>query len=211
MMSGDFINRESFSSFQQLWSLDKVKAMRLNEYTGIGGKKRNDFTYAIAYKKEFKNLVPIVGHNSSNFGIYRHSENNKKGDISCEYLDGYAWLKRYGQDKDKAFEKIKSSIIQIIEYSQTNQLHQIDKVDLGHAYKWKIAFHYQNADDMKIVCIFNDKCLQSIASGENLGQNLTTSQIYQKLLGNETYSLEKMIKEKARPLWSRYRPIKENK
>ena len=121
-------------------------------------------------------------------------------------------MKRYGQDKDKAFEKIKSSIIQIIEYSQTNQLHQIDKVDLGHAYKWKIAFHYQNADDMKIVCIFNDKCLQSIASGENLGQNLTTSQIYQKLLGNETYSLEKMIKEKARPLWNLYRyAIKENK
>ena len=57
---------------------------------------------------------------------------------------------------------------------------------------------------MKIVCIFSNNVLQKIAKGENLGDNLSTAQIYEKLLGDKTYTLETMIREKSKLLWQQY-------
>lgn len=39
-----------FKEFQERWSLEKVKNMTLEEYTGLGGTNRDDFTYWIESK-----------------------------------------------------------------------------------------------------------------------------------------------------------------
>ena len=192
-----------FKEFQERWSLEKVRNMTLEEYTGLGGANRDDFTYWIESKLD--KLGSIWGGSGFKFGIYkRNAKDIKENGQGFIYTKDYAWLKKYGETKDEAFAKVKSYIIKIIELSQQNQLDKIDKIDLGHSYKWKIAFHYQNIEDMKIVCIFSNNVLQKIAKGENLGDNLSTAQIYEKLLGDKTYTLETMIREKSKLLWQQY-------
>lgn len=209
MTSGEKI----FKEFQERWSLEKVKNMTLEEYTGLGGTNRDDFTYWIESKLD--KLGSIWGGSGFKFGIYkRNVKDIKENGQGFIYTKDYAWLKKYGETKDEAFAKVKSYIIKIIELSQQNQLDKIDKIDLGHSYKWKIAFHYQDIKDMKIVCIFSENVLQKIAKGENLGEKLSTAQIYEKLLGDKTYTLETMRQEKSMPLWQKYgensQEIKEN-
>ena len=192
-----------FKEFQERWSLEKVRNMTLEEYTGLGGANRDDFTYWIESKLD--KLGSIWGGSGFKFGIYkRNAKDIKENGQGFIYTKDYAWLKKYGETKDEAFAKVKSYIIKIIELSQQNQLDKIDKIDLGHSYKWKIAFHYQNIEDLKIVCIFSNNVLQKIAKGENLGDNLSTAQIYEKLLGDKTYTLETMIREKSKLLWQQY-------
>ena len=198
-------DEEIFKKFQERWSLEKVKKMELKDYTGIGGTNRDDFAYWI--ESELDKLGSIRGGSAFKFGIYkRNANNNKENKRGFIYEKDYAWLAKYGNTKEEAFDKIKSYIIKIIELSQQNKLDEIGKIDLWHLYKWKIAFHYQNIEDMRIVGIFNEKILQDIAKGENLGENLSTAQIYEKLLGDKTttYTLQTMIQEKSMPLWQKY-------
>lgn len=198
-------DEEIFKKFQERWSLKKVKSMTLEEYTGLGGRvTRDDFTYWIESKLD--KLGSIRGRSAFKFGIYKRNANDNKENKRGIYEKDYAWLAKYGNTKEEAFDKIKSYIIKIIELSQQNKLDEIGKIDLGHSYKWKIAFHYQNIENMRIVGIFNEKILQDIAKGENLGENLSTAQIYEKLLGDKTttYTLQTMIQEKSMPLWQKY-------
>ncbi len=195
-------DEEIFKEFQESWSLEKVKKMELKDYTGLGRVTRKDFTYWIESKLD--KLGSIRGGSGFKFGIYKRNANdNKENRQGFIYTRDYAWLAKYGNTKEEAFDKIKSYIIKIIELSQQNKLDEIGKIDLWHLYKWKIAFHYQKIENMRIVCIFNEKILQDIAKGENLGENLSTAQIYEKLLG-DTYTLETMIQEKFMPLWQKY-------
>lgn len=96
--------------------------------------------------------------------------------------------------------------MQVIKASQKGDLKAIDEIDLWKLYKWKIAFHYQNPNNMKIVCIFSYDILCKIAKGEKLGlkDKPKISEIYQALLKDKTYTLETMINEKWRPLWEKY-------
>lgn len=202
-----------FKEFQERWSLEEVRNMTLEEYTNIGGEERNDFTYWI--ESRLDKLGSIWGGSSFKFGIYKRKDNDEKEKNRYIYTDDYAWLKKYGKTKDEAFSKVKSYIIKIIELSQQNKLDEIEKIkELGEAFKWKIAFHYQDIENIKIVCIFSKNVLQKIAKGEHLGENLNTAQIYKKLLGDKTYTLETMIQEKSSCLWQKYgensQEIKEN-
>lgn len=194
-----------FLEFQERWSLDKVKEMTLEEYTGIGGKERDDFAYWVESKLD--TLGSIWGGSAFKFGIFKRNANDdKENNQGRIYTDDYAWLAKYGKTKEEAFTKIKSYIVKIIELSHQNKLNEIENIDLGHSYKWKIAFHYQNINDIRIVCIFNYDVLQKIAKDENLGlgDNPNTAQIYNGLLSNKTYTLETMCEEKSVPLSQKY-------
>lgn len=193
-----------FDEFQNTWNLEKVKNMTLEEYTGIKSSgERNDFTYWI--EKKLENLGSIWGGSSFKFCVYRRDSTEAKEQYKGRaYNENYAWLEKYGSTPEKAFEKVKTLIIQVIEYSQNNELTKIDEIDLGHAYKWKIAFHYQNPDDMKMFCIFQQNTLKKIAENELSNGNLPTSQIYMKLMSDKKYTLEDSCNERSIPLWKKY-------
>lgn len=195
-------DREVFLEFQKKWSLEKVQDMTLEEYTGIGGSDRDDFTYWLESKLD--KWGSIWGGSSFKFGIYKSTKNENKEEKNHIYKNGYAWLKKYGNSKEEAFATIKNNIIQIIEASKNNRLEQIDEIDFGHSVKWKIAFHYQKPNDVKIVCIFKKEVLQSIAKNELGNENLEISKIYKRLLGDKIYTLETMSQEKSMPLWAKY-------
>ena len=76
--------------------------------------------------------------------------------------------------------------------------------ELEHVFKWKIAFHYQNISDIRIVCIFKRETLKEIAKKELGNANLKTYEIYKELLKDKKYNLEEMCMEKSIPLWDKY-------
>ena len=195
-------DREIFKEFQEKWPLECVRKMSLEEYTGIGGSNRNDFTYQL--ERLAKNFGGIGGGSSFVFGIYKSINNENKEDGLHIYKDGYAWLRKYGNTKEEVFNNIKANIVKIIEASQKNELEKIDDINFGHTIKWAIAFFYQNPDDMKIVNIFNNKVLEMIAEGELGNAKLKASEIYKKILKDKTYTLEEMMQELSEPLWEEY-------
>lgn len=197
-----------FLQFQNDWNLDRVKKITLEEYTGIMSEgKRNDFTYFLEHKIPYDFGGADAG---TRFGIYQCKESPKK---DYQYDGKYAWKKHLGSNKDEVFKKIKDEIIKTIEFSQNNDIEAIDELDiLFFGFKWKIAFAYQDFDNMKIGYIFSEKILRNIAKSENLGlnDNCKISQIHKKLLGDKAYNFWDML-EKYVPLWEKYGENKANK
>lgn len=207
-----------FLQFQNDWNLDRVRNMTLEEYTGIMSEgERKDFTYILEYGdlKEWGSVKGGAGGlNNLKSWICRCSGNEKGFNREVLYSNDrkYAWLKEY-YDKDnnpnEAFKEIKNRIIKIIQASQRNDLDSIEKVKLEGMVKWKIAFHYQNPNDMKMFCIFKKEVLERIAKNELGNENLPISQIYMQLMKDKTYTLEDSVNEFSQPFWKKYE--KENK
>ncbi|EOC4236028.1 hypothetical protein ACI3V6_000670 [Campylobacter jejuni] len=80
----------------------------------------------------------------------------------------------------------------------------IENIDFGDAIKWKIAFHYQDVNNIKIVNIFSKNVLDLISLNK-FKEKLKTYQIYEKLLENKNLSLIKMVENLSIPLWFQYR------
>ncbi|EAB5510330.1 hypothetical protein CJH98_05815, partial [Campylobacter jejuni] len=75
----------------------------------------------------------------------------------------------------------------------------IENIDFGDAIKWKIAFHYQDVNNIKIVNIFSKNVLDLISLNK-FKEKLKTYQIYEKLLENKNLSLIKMVENLSIPL-----------
>ncbi|MDK2120334.1 McrB family protein [Campylobacter jejuni] len=195
---------DGFLNFQEVWTLEKVKNMTLEEYTNIkkDNPNRDDFTFCIESKLD--NLGSIWGGSAFKFGIYRRNDESQKESSSGRlYSQNYAWIAKYGNNENEAFNNIKEKIIQIIQASQDNNLKTIEKIDFGDAIKWKIAFHYQDVKNIKIVNIFSKNVLDLISLNE-FKEKLKIYQIHKKLLENKNLSLVKMIENIAIPLWNKY-------
>lgn len=195
---------DGFLNFQEVWTLEKVKNMTLEEYTNIkkDNPNRDDFTFWIESKLD--NLASIWGGSAFKFGIYRRNDESQKESSSGRlYSQNYAWIAKYGNNENEAFNNIKEKIIQIIQASQDNNLKTIEKIDFGDAIKWKIAFHYQDVKNIKIVNIFSKNVLDLISLNE-FKEKLKIYQIHKKLLENKNLSLVKMIENIAIPLWNKY-------
>lgn len=195
---------DGFLNFQEVWALEKVKNMTLEEYTNIkkDNPNRDDFTFWIESKLD--NLGSIWGGSAFKFGIYRRNDESQKESSSGRlYSQNYAWIAKYGNNENEAFNNIKEKIIQIIQASQDNNLKTIEKIDFGDAIKWKIAFHYQDVKNIKIVNIFSKNVLDLISLNE-FKEKLKIYQIHKKLLENKNLSLVKMIENIAIPLWNKY-------
>ncbi|EAK6110998.1 McrB family protein [Campylobacter jejuni] len=195
---------DGFLNFQEVWTLEKVKNMTLEEYTNIkkDNPNRDDFTFWIESKLD--NLGSIWGGSAFKFGIYRRNDESQKESSSGRlYSQNYAWIAKYGNNENEVFNNIKEKIIQIIQASQDNNLKTIEKIDFGDAIKWKIAFHYQDVKNIKIVNIFSKNVLDLISLNE-FKEKLKIYQIHKKLLENKNLSLVKMIENIAIPLWNKY-------
>ena len=197
--------RNLFLEFQNVWSLEKVKNMTLEDYTSIlkDNQNRNDFTFWIESKLD--NLGSIWGGSSFKFGVYKRNSNEDKGsNNSYSYNDDYGWYTKYGEDIQTAFKTVKENIIKVIEYSMQNDLKSIEEIDLGNAFKWKIAFHYQNVDDIKIVNIFATKVLEKIYLEKFKKKKLKIYEIHKNLLSDKKYTIEELIQNISVPTWNKY-------
>jgi len=149
-------------AFLQTWPLERVKNMTLQEYTNLN--KSGSFCYWLEAKTYW--LGSIWGGSAFKFGIYeknqKASQFNSLGRLSDE---SYAWMSKYGQTRNEAFEKVRSIIVKIIELSAAERFDEIGKLDLGDAVKWKIAFLYSN---FKLFTVYKKEKLVELATKLNI-------------------------------------------
>ena len=144
--------------FLDYWPLEKLQIMTLEEYTDTN--RENSFCYWLEHIT--RDLGSIVGGSSYKFGVYKIGSTSKTDSATNKDNDGnYAWFTKYGNTAIEAFDKVKSLIIEIATLADSNELNPIDTIDLGDAYKWKIAFLYS---DYGVVNIFKKEALRFVAN-----------------------------------------------
>lgn len=150
--------------FLDYWTLDRLQNMTLEEYTDT--KRENSFCYWLEHLT--RDLGSIVGGSSYKFGIYKMGTTSKTESATNRTNDGvYAWHTKYGQTKEDAFTSIRNLILNIANYAIKDNLSLIDNIDLGDAYKWKIAFLYS---DFNVLNIFKKSWLVNIVYGLDVGK-----------------------------------------
>ncbi|MDQ7001281.1 MAG: AAA family ATPase [Ghiorsea sp.] len=153
-----------WDQFLEVWSVEKVQSMTLEQYTKTGDK--STFTWWL--ESGLGELGSIWGGSSFKFGVYsRADDEQKENSEKLRYNEKYAWLGKYGDTPEIAFEKIKSEILKTIGAVQKGDLQAIDHIDLGDGYKWKIAFHYQNRSSAQVVNVFKEEMLQTVFGSEH--------------------------------------------
>ena len=196
-MLTDTIEREKdkiYEEFNNEFPLERVRNLTLEEYTNT--ERSNSFCYWVEKKTE--KLGSIWGGSAYKFGIFKIG-GKIKGRNGTLSDNEYAWYSKYGKDRQEAYENVHSNIIRIIEASQKGHFEEIDLIDLGDAYKWKIAFLYSNK---KLLNIYLPKAILYLANkyDNNFTINSPISKMQQIILSNT--DSKKTIWQKGDELWS---------
>jgi 5-methylcytosine-specific restriction endonuclease McrBC GTP-binding regulatory subunit McrB len=168
---------ESHNLLQEF--LDKFKTpdtLTLEKYTD-NGEKRDDFTYWVEWKLDC--FGGIKGGSSYKFGIYKY---NKRPGADVKSDNQYAWGDKLGNTCDEAFGNVKKKILDVIEYSSgdTVEYNNIEAINLGPAFKWKIAFLYSKN---RLVPVYKKEALfQAAKRLEVLPEKVTVASLQKALM-----------------------------
>ena len=181
--------------FIDYWTIQKIKDMKLDEYTNL--ERENSFCYWIETKTT--EVLGIGGGSSYKFGIFKRKAepNELKAGQSTDGV--YGWYTKYGKDKDEVFRNIKSLIIKVIECSMSKKFSQIDEIDLGNAFKWKIAYMY--APETSLLRIVSEKAFKFLAKKYNIKSN-KISTIQERLISLK--QSEEDFDNYSSRLWNEY-------
>jgi 5-methylcytosine-specific restriction protein B len=147
-----------WDEFLKDWPIGRLSTMTLAEYSAAGDK--NCFVQWLEIRLD--KMGSIWGGSAFKFGIYHRRSTEEKADgAGRSYSDDYAWYTKYGASANAAFQKVRALVVATAAAAQKGDLDAIDQIDLGDAFKWKIAFHYQNRADPKIVGIFSRDHLEA--------------------------------------------------
>jgi len=171
------------NEFLDKFPADKLSNLKLEEYTSTGS-NRKDFTYWVEMKLGFGG---IKGGSSFKFGIYKYNKKPKTDKKSGNLFDcEHAWAKKYGETKEIAFNTVRTRIIKVVEAvsgPQKIDYDGIEKIDLGDAFKWKIAFLYSKSS---LVPVYQKEALVTAANRIGVlpkaGKNKITIAVLQKAL-----------------------------
>lgn len=172
---------KAIADFIKTWPLSRVRNMTLQEYTNLN--RSDSFCYWLEAKTYWSGS--IWGGSAFKFGIYE--KNNKATQFSAQGRmsdDEYAWMSKYGNSREDAFEKVRSIIVQIVQLSQAEQFEEIGKLDLGDAVKWKIAFMYSN---FKLFTVYKKEKLVTLAEKLNipLGKSASFLELQKAILASK--------------------------
>ena len=165
-----------YNEFQSKFPLERLKDLKLEEYTNLN--REDSFCYWLETKTE--SLGSIWGGSAYKFGIFKISGEIKPSNKALN--DGvYAWYKKYGDTRDKAYQAILSNIIKVAEAAHQNNFSLIDSIDLGVSYKWKIAYLYSN---MSLLNFYKEAGIRYIAKkhGMENAKKASISQIQAYLI-----------------------------
>jgi 5-methylcytosine-specific restriction protein B len=172
------LDESLWDEFLQVWPLHRLRNMSLEEYTKAGS--QDTFTYWLEFK--LRGYGSIAGGSSFKFAIFsRKDQTPRSGDTSLAYDQNYGWYRRFGGTPQQAFEKIRGHVADVAEAASTGRLRDVDTSPLGDAYRWKIAFHYQDRKTPTIPCIFLRKpVLHALAQSES-DNSTPQSELYRAL------------------------------
>lgn len=162
-----------WDEFVTVWPVSRLATMTLDEYTQAGSK--DSFTYWV--ESGLDELGSIWGGSAFKFGVFsRKDTEDKKSDAKLSYSDTHGWYSAHGATVGEAFEKVRSFVVQVATLAALGDLNGIEEFEqLGEAFKWKIAFHYQNRQKPVIVDIFKRAPLAAYTGG-TASQSMATLQ-----------------------------------
>ncbi len=198
MISTDKKLYDIWDDFLEKFPIEKIPEMTLPEYTSAGSK--NTFTWWM--ESGLDDLGSIWGGSSYKFGIYsRKDKVNTPQAKQFKFNDEYGWMAKYGDTPEAAFDKVRSYIVEICSAANAGDLNAIEKIDLGDAYKWKIAFHYQDRTNPIILDVFKKEALAYYAGAEPSKANFSILQkeVMSKRQDQELFSFSKTVWEKWKP------------
>jgi 5-methylcytosine-specific restriction protein B len=162
-----------WDEFLVAWPASRLTTMTLDEYSHAGSK--DSFTYWI--ESRLDELGSIWGGSAFKFGVFsRKDTEDKKSDAKLSYSDIYGWYSSLGKTADDAFEQVRGFVSQVANWAAKGDLDAIESFEhLGEAFKWKIAFHYQNRQAPVIVDIFKRAPL-AVFVGDTASQGMAELQ-----------------------------------
>lgn len=162
-----------WDEFLSVWPASRLATMNLDDYSQAGSK--DSFTYWI--ESRLDELGSIWGGSSFKFGVFsRKDTEDKKSDAKLSYSDTHGWYSSLGTTAQEAFEKVRGFVVQVADWAANGDLDAIEAFEhLGEAFKWKIAFHYQNRQTPVIVDIFKRAPL-AVFTGGTASQSMAALQ-----------------------------------
>lgn len=153
-----------WDEFLEVWPATGLATMTLDEYTQAESK--DSFTYWI--EQRLKELGGIGGGSAFKFGVFSRSKNTeeKENGKGLSYSDTHGWCSSLGETAEEAFEKVRRYVVQVATLAAKGDVDGIGAFKrLGEAFKWKIAFHYQNRQKPVIVDVFKPAVLAAYTGG----------------------------------------------
>jgi len=160
----DFQNQYAlWDKFLSVWPASRLATMTLDEYSQAGSK--DSFTYWI--ESRLDELGSIWGGSSFKFGVFsRKDTEDKQSDAKLSYSDTHGWYSSLGTTAEAAFKQVRGFVVQVADWAAKGDLDAIESFEhLGEAFKWKIAFHYQDRQAPVIVDIFKRAPLAVFVGG----------------------------------------------
>lgn len=149
---------ELWDKFIRRWPISDLEKMTLDEYIKAGS--TDTFTYWIEARLD--KMGSIWGGNAFKFGVYSRKDTKEiKSDARYRYSDAYGWNAKLGETAELAFKSVRDHVVNIATWAAEGDLDSIDTYEqpLWEFVKWKIAFHYQDRQQPKIVNIFKKSML----------------------------------------------------
>lgn len=203
-MNESIAEREAqWDTFLQRWPLESLASMTLPQYSQAGD--QDCFVYWLEAKTE--NLGSIWGGSAFKFGVYsRKDQSDKEAGPGISYSAQYGWYSKYGSTAEEAFEQVHAIVVEIANAARVGDLDVIQRANLGHVVKWKIAFLYQNRAQPLIVPIYGLRHLRAAVRLEN--NKLSHAELYRHLIKDRAGNSS--IIEYGIQLWERAVAIKES-
>lgn len=190
-------DESTWDAFLAEWPLQRLRTMTLDEYTTAGDK------HCFVYWMEggLDQYGSIWGGSAFKFGIYsRNDTAPRPGGETLAYDEAYGWYRRFGETHQEAFEAVRRQVVAVAEAARAGRLDEIDGSELGPAYRWKIAFHYQDRTQSRLFpCVFLRKpLLHAIGLPEN-DKSTPLSRLYALVAGRRVEG--ESLMEFSRRIW----------
>lgn len=178
-MKSDQATYKLWDEFLEQWPLARLERMTLQEYSRVGD--QSSFTYAM--EARLADMGSIWGGSSFKFGIFhRKDKSPMESGEGLIFTDNYAWYEKYGKTENEAFENVRSIVVRVARAASVGDLNSIEAADLGRAYKWKIAFHYQDRQKPVIVGVFKRENLLAFLRDDASAGKATMADLYRQVL-----------------------------
>lgn len=169
--------QQLWDTFLAEWPIERLRTMTLAEY----GRAGDDKSFVRWLESRLSEMGSMWGGSGFKFGIYgRKADEQKESKAGRSYSNEYGWYSKYGSTADEAFRQVRELVVKTASAARDGKLEAIDDIDLGPAFKWKIAFHYQDRSNPLVVGVFSREHLQ-VFLGEKLGQRTPHSDLYRRV------------------------------
>jgi len=186
-----------WNDFVQRWPLSSLRNMSLADYNSAGTK--DSFCYWVEDKTRV--LGSIKGGSAFKFGVYERKDRKPKEDKGGRrYSDTHAWMDKYGESVDEAFKNSLAEVVKVAEAARAGDLETVESANLGEVFRWKIAFLYQDPNNLSVAPVYLGKYIKGILRQPNISVKEGHSILMAKRQGKNVFDYGSDINQQIRDL-----------